>query len=114
MTFYTLFLFVCATYGITFGLKDSKIFARPRNYLAERYMFFLELFQCPYCVGFHAGWLAFLLVVPSPDSYLTWTSLFVAHAFAGAFVAGFLEAVLLRLERAPVESDPVKPTSENL
>lgn len=109
MTFYTLVLFVFATYGITFGLKDSKIFARPRNYLAERYMFFMELFQCPYCVGFHAGWMAFLLVVPSPESLMTWVSLFVARAFAGATVSGFLEAVLLKLERASSESP-----SENL
>lgn len=98
MSIYDLFLFIFATYGITFGLKDSKLFSKPRNFLAERYDFFLSLFQCPYCVGFHAGYLAFFLVGTYPSSSVPLLCRVLAHAFAGSCVAGLLEALLLRLE----------------
>ena len=69
MDFILLFL---VAYGITFGLMNRKLpgfsewlIAKPWRVEGEgdeRTTFFGRMLVCPYCTGFHAGWLAWLLV----------------------------------------------------
>lgn len=88
-------------YGLTFVLKDSKILARPRNWITSRSTFALELFSCSYCVGLHTGWITFLLFryeSISLDSF-SWVPEVLYYSFSGVTVSGLTEAILLRLER---------------
>jgi len=93
------FLSIAVMYGITFGIKDSKLLRKPRQWLADRSSFFADLLSCPYCVGFHSGWLTFLLLRQDLSllSGVGWVYL-VAYSFAGVTVSGLLDALLLRLE----------------
>jgi hypothetical protein len=69
MDFVLLFL---VAYGITFGLMNRKLpgfsewlIAKPWRMEGEegdKTTFFGRMLVCPYCTGFHAGWLAWLLV----------------------------------------------------
>lgn len=69
MDFILLFL---VAYGITFGLMNRKLpgfsewlIAKPLRVEGEgdeRTTFFGRMLVCPYCTGFHAGWLAWLFV----------------------------------------------------
>lgn len=49
-----------AAYGITFGLMNAKVAVLTD--LLKRWEFFRNMLVCPYCTGFHAGWLSWLLV----------------------------------------------------
>jgi hypothetical protein len=90
-----LFLSILVMYGITFGIKDSQLLAKPRQQLADRSNFFYELFSCPYCVGFHSGWLTYLLLTPFSAFDLRFL---VAFAFAGVPVSAFFELLLTTME----------------
>lgn len=62
------FLFLCAAYGLCFGLMNDKaplvplLRRLPLFPDAEGRTFFSRMFACPYCTGFHAGWLTWLLL----------------------------------------------------
>jgi uncharacterized membrane protein len=96
----SLLLTVAVMYGITFGIKDAKLFSRPRQWLADRSLFLHELLSCAYCVGFHSGWLTYLLLVPVPDDWATFIRSIVAYAFAGVTISGALDAILQRIENS--------------
>jgi hypothetical protein len=53
------FLAIC---GLMFFLKESYIFSKIRNYLIRNSTFFLELFECAFCVGFHCSWIIYILI----------------------------------------------------
>ena len=93
-------LTVAVMYGLTFVIKDAKLFSRPRHWLAGQHTFFYEFLSCPYCVGFHTGWMTFLLLRASDPSLSGWAwfSAFAAYSFAGVTVSGFFDALLIRLE----------------
>lgn len=90
-----LLLQILVMYGITFGIKDSKLFLPIRQRLSNRFLFFYRLFTCPYCVGFHSGWLTYLLFTSLGVFDLRY---FLAYAFAGVTVSGTFEVVLVRIE----------------
>ena len=50
-----------AMYGLAFALKEASLLDAPRRFLIRLHPFFYELFSCYFCVGFHAGYLVYLL-----------------------------------------------------
>lgn len=90
MDFLLLFL---AAYGLTFGLMNNKA-----RFLTDRLKllrfrvrkaddgtettFFQRMLVCPYCTGFHAGWMAWLLVrLPGyADATFAWERVATAGA----------------------------------
>lgn len=95
-----LLLTVAVMYGITFGIKDAKLFERPRQWLAARNGFVHSLLSCAYCVGFHSGWLTYFLLVPLSGDLMTDLRLMLAYSFAGVTFSGALDAVLLKVENS--------------
>ena len=75
-----------AIYGLVFFLKDSYIFAKPRHYITK-INFFLELFSCSFCLGFHCGYLIYLLSNP-----LNITGI-ILWGFAGACFSLIVEQI---------------------
>ena len=71
MTTYLDLWTLLASYGICFGLMNDKakpltdrlrgIRIRVRKTDEEETTFFSRMFHCPYCTGFHCGWLVWLL-----------------------------------------------------
>jgi hypothetical protein len=65
-----------ACYGLVFFLADSHICEWPRSLISERlegsiaYEWYEKLLSCYFCMGFHAGWFAYLM-----------RALFVSHHF---------------------------------
>jgi len=65
-----LFIFLLASYGITFGVMNDKIkfITDPAKKIplfrdAEGNTLFSRMFACAYCTGFHAGWAVWCLAV---------------------------------------------------
>lgn len=96
----SLFLTVAVMYGLTFGIKDAKLFSKPRQWLADRSPFLRDLLSCAYCVGFHSGWLTYLLLVPASMDLTLFIRGLLAYAFAGVTVSGALDAILCRIENS--------------
>lgn len=51
-------------FSITWILMLSSILDRPRDYLTSKSVFFYKLFNCPFCVGFHTGYIFYMLYNP--------------------------------------------------
>jgi hypothetical protein len=86
-------LAVCA---ITFLFKDSYIFAKIRNKLIAINVFFLELFECSFCLGFHSSWMVYLL----STQYSLWTiNNIILFGFAGAATSLLYYKVLEHLSK---------------
>lgn len=101
-------VYLLAIYGIAFGMSQKfapalfrllsipraawggESAAEARNALPAWKVFFLRLFGCPYCTGFHAGWIGYLVATFLPEV--------VAFAFAGAALCYLLETIARRLE----------------
>lgn len=92
------FLTAAAMYGITFGLKDAKLFSAPRDWITSRSTFIHSLLSCAYCVGFHSGWMTYLLMTSFPTDLTQAIRGLLTYAFAGVTVSGSLDAILLRIE----------------
>jgi hypothetical protein len=92
-----------AIYGIAFGIKQADgpwgICAKIRNVLIRnKYVgvFFHELFSCYYCLGFHSGWIAYLLNCHKTFEF----NLFILWGFAGSAVSLIFDAALSKLYSA--------------
>ena len=85
-------------YGITFGIKDAKLFSTPRNWIVAHSKFFATLLGCAYCVGFHSGWMTYFLMVPLLPDLTSVIRGLIIYSFAGVTVSGALDAALIRLE----------------
>jgi len=83
-----------AFYGLTFIIKDSSLFDKPRIWLIRQHPLFYQLFSCYACVGFHAGYLVYLL---SFDQFSFRD--FILFGLAGASVSYIVDIVLQRLIR---------------
>jgi H+/Cl- antiporter ClcA len=97
----TFLLLLLAAYGITFGLMNQKVAFltdwlkalrfRVETTDEESTTFFQRMLICPYCTGFHAGWLAWLLVrLPAHTGHLLNVEnvvLAVTELIASAFAA---------------------------
>lgn len=57
-------LHLIAAYGICFGLQNDKA-KFLTQWLCKDGNFFEQMLSCPYCTGFHAGWVVWLLVAGS-------------------------------------------------
>jgi hypothetical protein len=53
--------------------------------------FVYKLLECPYCIGFHCGWMVYLLSCPSFS--LGW---FFLWGFAGSSIVAILDRILER------------------
>jgi hypothetical protein len=90
-----LMLFLLVAYGIAFGLMNDKtpLSAWLRNRQigkdADGLTFFTRMLSCPYCTGFHAGWIAWLAVyMPQHAAGLKEPiAVVVAHVVACAFAS---------------------------
>jgi len=51
---------ILAAVGLMFFLKESYIFDRPRQILIRRPIIY-KLFECSFCLGFHCGWIVYLV-----------------------------------------------------
>lgn len=75
-------LLLLAAYGICFGFQNKLPFLRGRHSLLD------HLLDCTYCVGFHAGWIAWILQEWARDdlSLLSWASIgeILSWGFASA------------------------------
>jgi hypothetical protein len=109
-------LLLLAAYGITFGLMNQKVPGLTDRLKAlsilveekegEKTTFFQRMLVCPYCTGFHAGWIAWLLVrfASYASHTFSWERLatagaeWVGAAFASAAVCYLLDTAAQWLE----------------
>lgn len=90
---------IFAIYGLAFALKDADgpwgIMSLMRNALINNKrvgVFFFKLFDCYFCVGFHAGWIIYLL------SQENWTiNYFILWGLAGGAASLIIDGILSRL-----------------
>jgi len=57
-------LIILAIYSISFGLKESTLLDKPRNFITRSSPFFYKLFSCYYCLSFYSGIIAYFLFNP--------------------------------------------------
>jgi hypothetical protein len=81
-------------YGITFSICSAKLLQKPRQYLMENSGFLAELLGCPFCVGFHVGWLLHVY----QDRVITVDSL-ITNSFSAATFCYTLDVLLRFLEK---------------
>lgn len=82
-----------AFYGLSYIVKESSIFSSIRSWIISKSSFMAELFYCWFCVGFHCGWIVYLLHEPMPWHFaaaLLW-------ALAGSAISGITNALFNRL-----------------
>jgi hypothetical protein len=102
-------LLLLAAYGITFGLMNQKVpFLTDRLKALhfrvvktdeESTTFFQRMLVCPYCTGFHAGWIAWMLCrlpehafqVFTPESLVRAVTELLACAFAASAACYLLD-----------------------
>jgi hypothetical protein len=94
---------VLAIFGLTFLIKESDgpwgMMSWIRNKLiTNKYVgvFFYKLLACYFCVGFHAGWVVYLL---QAESYKL--QFLILWGLAGAAISLILDVVLARLYAEP-------------
>jgi len=105
-------LFLCAAYGVCFGLMNDKAPLVPSLRRLPLFpdkdgkTFFARMFACPYCTGFHAGWIVWLLLrLPyhlaseNPDLLAVGGEV-LAHAFAASAFCYVADIVAQWVEEA--------------
>lgn len=103
-------LFLFAAYGVCFGLMNDKAPLVPLLRKLPLFpdkdgkTFFTRMFVCPYCTGFHAGWVAWLFMrfpsylgLGNLDPFVVAGDL-VAHAFAASAFCYIADIVAQRVE----------------
>jgi hypothetical protein len=92
---------ILAIYGLAFFLKETSgpfgIMDKLRNLLMlNKYIgkFFFDLLSCYFCLGFHCGWLVYLLA----ENNYTW-QFFILWALAGGAVSLIIDGLVGRLHR---------------
>ena len=89
---------ILAIFGLAFLIKESDgpwgIMSWARNKLINnKYVgvFFFKLLECYFCVGFHAGWIVYLLTHP------VWKINFIIlWGLAGASISLIIDRLLMR------------------
>lgn len=90
-----------AIYGLAFAIKETdgpwNIMGRWRN-LMMRIPFlgvqFYKLLDCYFCLGFHCGWIVYLLYA----KHYTW-QFFILWALTGGVVSLIIDGAIARLHR---------------
>ena len=90
------YLIVFAIYSISYIIRNISgpfnIVGIIRNWLlrSKRFgLFFYELFNCPWCIGFHSGYLAYLLI----QTHLSIKDIFL-YGFIGSGIVPLFDSVL--------------------
>lgn len=92
---------VCAIFGLAFALKQADgpwdLIAKWRNWMASVPLIgvqFYKLLDCYFCLGFHCGWIVYLL------HEAEWKfEFFILWGLAGGVICLILDGVLTRLHR---------------
>ncbi len=94
-----------AAYGLCFGLMNDKakwitdrLIALPLRKDGEGATLFGRMFACPYCTGFHAGWVVWVGVSPEVVGSLVWAIGILTFAFASAAFCYALDTALRWIE----------------
>src|SRR5579883_1665550 len=97
----SLVIALLAIFGLAFTIRQTEgpwnIIGRWRNWMMRIPFIgvqFYKLLECYFCLGFHCGWIVYLL---SAESY-KW-QFFILWALAGGIISLILDAVLSRLQR---------------
>lgn len=102
-TFSTLLL----CFGICFGLQNKVVSIPLVQHLIYQYPAVRKLFRCSYCMGFHAGWLAYLLSlfagVILVSGCLQWFSLFILWGLIGSAFSYTLDTGLKWIEASTLK-----------
>lgn len=91
-------IIICAIFGLAFLVKESDgpwgIIGWFRNKLfTTKYIgvFFFKLLDCYFCLGFHCGWIIYLL----SQNHYTW-QFFTLWGLAGGVICLILDRLLSR------------------
>ena len=101
-------LMLLAFYGVTFALRSATLLEPLRLWLARRSRFVRDLLACPFCTGFHAGYIVYAFAVPFPWHF---GDVFI-YAFASAAFSYVMETLVLWFERL-VPSAPSAPQGDH-
>lgn len=58
-------LLLCAVYGLVFIIQSSELLNRPRFWIVGKSPFINSLISCAFCLGFHCGWIVYLMSMKS-------------------------------------------------
>lgn len=90
-----------AIYGLAFTIKQTDgpwdLVARWRNWMMRIPFIgvqFFKLLDCYFCLGFHCGWIVYLLHA----SNYSW-QFFILNALAGGTISLMIDGILTRLHR---------------
>lgn len=91
-------IYLLAMYAISFAIKEIDgpwgIIGYTRNKLIQnKYVgvFFYKLLDCYFCVGFHSGWIVYLLTHP------IWkVNFIILWGLAGAAISLIIDRILMR------------------
>lgn len=97
-------LYLFAMYGIAFGIQH-KMPAMWDGALRKIFQegFTASLLSCTYCVGFHAGWIIYLLVASASATFSL--GHLIIYSFAGAAFSYSIDAYVQRLEGEEEDED---------
>jgi hypothetical protein len=90
---------ICAIFGLAFLLKESDgpwgLIGKGRNLLLTNKhvgVFFYQLLDCYFCLGFHCGWIAYLL-----HEHHYSLQFFILWGLAGGIISLTFNALLSKL-----------------
>jgi hypothetical protein len=93
---------ILAIFGLAFLIKESDgpwgCMAWARNWLLTNKhvgVFFYKLLDCYFCVGFHCGWLVYLLQAQTYS-----LQFFILWGLAGGVISLILDAALSKLQQS--------------
>lgn len=91
------FFWLLVMYGLMFGLANKVPFLHGKSKFTDR------LLSCPYCLGFHAGWLAWLLAWQAkaaiPSGALQTAAEILSWALASSTLCYILDTWVQKLEK---------------
>ena len=111
-----IFIFCITSFGLTFLVKDSKIFAGARRWLTTSYVctdcnkepqrgllagFFHKLFQCTFCVGTWTGLFLGTLIIISkwPLNWLDVCGYLIIYSMLSATASYIIDLFTQKLEQ---------------
>lgn len=101
-------LFALASYGLCFGIMNDKVpFLGLLRLLPiavddEGKNLFARMYECPYCTGFHTGWILWLLFQPPFSGNVAWWELgvqAVCWGLASSSACYILDTLVVLVEK---------------
>ncbi len=98
---------ICAIFGLAFFIKESDgpwgLMAKARNKIIDNNyvgVFFYKLLNCYFCLGFHCGWIVYLLYVEH------WKIQFlILWGLAGGIISLIMDSLLTKLSHAEKDDE---------